>query len=95
MKKIGRLVFKPNKMFWGVERLSFVIYKNKKDYLVYVYEKNKGMKKLLDWQHEITLGYMVRLVNNKRYYGGKITINTLPKEIIDRANKELILENLR
>ena len=98
MKKIGRLVFKPKKIFWGVERLSFIIYKNKKDYFVRVYEKNEGRKKPLDWGkgiHQINLGYMMRMINNKRYDGGKITINTLPKEVIDRANKELILENLR
>ncbi len=96
MKKIGRLVFKPKKIFWGVERLSFIIYKNKKDYSVRVYEKNEAQKKLLEWEtHEITLGNMIMMINNKRYCGGRITINTLPKEIMDRANKELILENLR
>ena len=99
MKKIGRLVFKPNKAFWGVERLSFVIYKNKGNYFVRVYEKNKALKKLLDWASgrmgRIDLGYMMKMVNNKKYCGGKITINTLPKEVMDRANKELILENLR
>jgi len=95
MKRMGRIVFKPNKMFWGVERLSFIIYKNKKDYFAKVYEKNKALKKLLDWGHKIELGYMMKMINNKKYSGGKITINTLPKEVMDRVNKEIILERLK
>lgn len=95
MKKIGRIVFKPNKSFWGVERFSFVIHKNKKDYFVRVYEKNEARKKLLDWGHKIDLGYMMAMINNQKFGGGKMTINTLSKEVMGRANKELILWSLK
>lgn len=41
MKKIGRLVFKPRKIFWGVERMSFIVYKNKGEYLIKIREKQQ------------------------------------------------------
>lgn len=98
MKKVGRLVFKPANIFWGVEKMSFAVYKNKGEYLVKIWEKQKGRKIPFYWgARKWGLADMMSIINQSERKNGKgrITINTLPKEVMDRANKELILEKLK
>lgn len=95
-KKVGRLVFKPTKIIWGTERMSFVVYKNKDKYLVNIKEKLVDLKKLHDWGiHKWGLVDMMKIISDKGKRRGRITINTLPKEVMERANKELILDRLK
>lgn len=99
MKKIGRLVtkiVKPTKQNWN-KGFSFIVYKNKGEYFIEVSEKMKGGK-IHSWGKEkYPLSDMVVLIDNseKRNKGMKITINTLPKEVWERANRELILHRLK
>ncbi len=99
MKLIGRLVFKPREIFWGVERMSFKVYRNKEEYIVRIWEKNIGWKKLHFYnpiKKEYGLLDMVKIMaRSEKRHGGRITVNTLPKEIMNRAKKELILHNLK
>lgn len=96
MKKVGRLVFKPTKIIWGTERMSFVVYKNKDKYSVNIREKLVDIKKLHDWgRSKWGLIDMMRIISDRGKRRGRITINTLPKEVMDRANRELILYKLK
>ncbi len=98
MKLIGRLVFKPRKIFWGAERMSFKVYRDKGEYLVKIWEKHIGLKKLLPYvTGKWGLLDMMKLISRSERKNGKgrITINTLPKEVMNRAKKELILYNLK
>lgn len=99
MKKIGRLVFKvtkPNKKDWNIG-FNFLVYKDKGKYFVKVREKLKEFKKLHSWGGMVGLIDMMILISRsrKRNESGKITINTLPKEVMDKANRELILDRLK
>ena len=98
MKKIGRLVFKitkPTKKDWNIG-FSFIIYKNKGEYFVKASERINRFGKNHIWTRKIELLEMMILINHsrKRNGSGKITINTIPKEVMDKANRELILHRL-
>jgi len=56
---------------------------------------------MYNWGHQIKLSEMLRLINSSRKRSernngkGRITINTLPEEVMERANRELILYELK
>ena len=112
MKKIGRLIFKPDKDSWsgksikgeigkGTERFLFVVYKKKDKYLVSIKEKFYGINKIHTWNRPYKskgmsiggdLKEMISVIGRGK---GKITINTLPKDIKEKVNREIILYKLK
>lgn len=112
MKRIGRLVFNPDKdsfegKSWkgeigkGTERFSFIIYKEKGKYLVSIKEKFYGTNKIHTWNRPIksnrifvggNIKEMTSIIGRSK---GKITINTLPKDIKEKVNREIILYKLK
>ena len=71
-----------------------MVYKDGDEYLVRIWERTEGIKNLHFWgTGKWGLIDMMKIINRKS--GGRITINTLPKKIMERARKELILDRLK
>jgi len=89
MKIIGKLLIKTKD--W--KQINFVVFDTghfrKPHYKVIISGRNDD-----NLNQDYPLGEMLRLVNSETGEEGEIRYNDLPKKIMDKANKELVLLGL-
>lgn len=85
----------------GTERFSFIIYKKKGKYPVTIKEIFYGTKKTHTWNRpfkskgKLVGGDLEEMIDVIGRGKGRITINTLPKDVKEKVNREIILRRLK